>query len=68
MAEGKTEVPYIGFGGDPINPDWSREWRVHNWRNYITDDLRAMWHTFTDTQKIAIAQMAERQASNEQWD
>lgn len=58
----------LGFGGDVRHPDWAREWRVHNWRNYITDELKEMWDTFTDAQKLAIARMAEERASAEDWD
>lgn len=58
----------IGFGGDAINPDWENAGRVHDWRNYIDDDLRAIWDTFSDAQKIAIAKSAQRQADNEEWD
>lgn len=63
-----SEKTYVGFGGDYINPEWDRVWKVHNWRNYITDELRAMWDTFTPEQKLAIARMAEEQASREEWE
>lgn len=59
---------YFGFGGDPVNPAWDEPWEVHNWRNYINEELREMWETFTPEQKLAIARMAEQLARNEDWD
>lgn len=53
---------------DFINPDWQNTRRVHDWRNYINDKLRAIWHTFTDDQKQVIAENADEQADAEQWD
>jgi hypothetical protein len=50
------------------SPDWDEEDRVHNWRNYVSDELRAMWGTFTPEQRSAIGRSAEEQASREEWD
>lgn len=50
------------------DPKWAEQHRVHNWRNYISDELRAMWQTFPDEQKRAIAKSAEERASHEEWD
>lgn len=58
----------VGFGGDCINPDWKNVTRVHDWRNYVPDRVVALWDTFTDAQKIAIAEMADERASSEHWD
>jgi hypothetical protein len=41
---------------------------VHDWRNYISPAVRAMWDTFTDEQKQAIAENADDHASREEWD
>jgi hypothetical protein len=49
-------------------PDWSNTGRVHDWKNYITDEVREMWNTFTDAQKQAIARQADKTASSEYWD
>lgn len=54
--------------GDYLNPKWDEAGRVHDWRNYISDELRAMWHTFNDAQKRAIARSAEERAGNEEWE
>lgn len=53
---------------DYIDPDWKSAGRVHDWRNYISDEVRAMWSTFTDAQKAALARMAEVTADNEEWE
>lgn len=53
---------------DCDEPNWEIGGRVHNWRNYINDDLREMWHTFTIEQKRAISKNADEQASDEEWD
>ncbi len=48
-----------------LNPEWDKAIKVHDWRNYISDDLKAMWETFTDIQKFAIMDNADNQASCE---
>lgn len=63
-----TEENKLGFGGECINPDWGNIGRVHDWRNYISQELAQIWQTLTDEQKILIAQNADEQASNEDWD
>lgn len=56
------------FSGDPLDPKWDQVGWVHDWRNYINDGLRAIWDTFTDEQKLAIAKNADAIAGNEEWD
>ena len=58
----------VGFGGDVILPDWEDAGRVHDWRNYISEELRAIWWTFTVDQKMAIARNADDIAGREHWD
>jgi hypothetical protein len=41
---------------------------VHEWRGYATSEIIALWPTFTDIQKQAIAEMLDGIASNERWD
>ena len=65
---GGTVIFSVGFGGDCLEPDWTRAERVHDWRNYISDDLRSLWDTFTVAQKLAIARNAEEAAGREHWD
>lgn len=42
--------------------------RVHDWRNYISEDMIAIWHTFTDEQRKVIYENAEQIAFHEDWD
>jgi hypothetical protein len=58
----------VGFGGDVILPDWENTGRVHDWRNYISEELRHIWWTFTVDQKMAIARNADDMADRERWD
>lgn len=51
-----------------LNPDWNEEDRVHNWRNYISVEVQAMWDTFSAVQKAALYKQADEQASREEWD
>lgn len=50
------------------NPNWDEKNRIHNWKNYISDDLRQYWQNFSDKEKKMIAANAEGIASNEEWD
>ena len=50
------------------NPEWDVYDMVHGWRNYVSDEVRLMWETFTDEQKQAIARMAHAEAMREDWD
>jgi len=50
------------------DPQWDKARRVHDWRNYINDELRAIWHTFTDNQKQAIRNNADDLAATEEWE
>jgi hypothetical protein len=54
--------------GDPTNPEFDKAGRVHDWRNYVGERTRAIWHTFTPEQQRAIADDADDLAGNEEWD
>jgi hypothetical protein len=47
---------------------WAKAARVHDWRNYIGVYTQAIWHTFSDEQKLALAHDMELQASLEDWE
>jgi hypothetical protein len=51
-----------------LNPKWDKAGRVHDWRNYVSENVRALWHTFTEEQKYALVEQADNQASYEDWD
>ncbi len=36
-------------------PKWNEEDRVHNWRNYVTDDLKEIWETFGENLQKMLA-------------
>lgn len=50
------------------NPDFSKTHKCHDWRNYVSEDVAALWPTFTDEQKQALARCFEEQAERENWD
>lgn len=49
-------------------PEWDKAGRVHDWRNYISEELRAIWATFTPEQRDAIGRNADEIAGREHWD
>lgn len=53
-----------------LNPDWSppRYQYVHDWRAYIGEEVREIWHTFSDHQKLVLARAAQVTANGEEWD
>lgn len=51
-----------------LDPKWDEAGRVHDWRNHVGENVKAIWHTFTDEQKLALAEDADERASNEHWD
>ena len=55
-------------GEDIVNPEWEVGGRVHNWKNYVPDDLKAIWHTFSKDQLIVLAETFDTIASNEEWE
>jgi hypothetical protein len=48
-------------------PEWENIGRVHEWRRYISDEVRTMWPTFTDAQQAALYRQANEIASLEEW-
>lgn len=53
---------------DWLAPDFVNRGRVHEWKNYISEEVQEMWSTFTDVQKQALARQAEELAHWEEWD
>ncbi len=58
-----------------LNPDWEEFSQIpfyvarpHEWKNYISKELQAIWDTFTDEQKQILADNADEIASREEWD
>ncbi|EAB9986808.1 hypothetical protein F8G92_20310 [Salmonella enterica subsp. enterica serovar Reading] len=49
-------------------PDFKAVSGPHNWRSYITPQLKDAWPSFTDWQKKVIAHALDAAASHEEWD
>lgn len=50
------------------NPDWNECKQVYNWKNYVSDDVKKIWNTFTFEQKKLLYENYERFADREDWD
>ncbi len=50
------------------DPNFERAERVHDWRNYVGEATKSLWHTFTDEQKAAIALDSDDRAGREEWE
>lgn len=50
------------------DPDWNAGLRVHNWRNHVPSEIRALWLTFTLPQREALFHWMEDEASAEEWE
>ena len=54
------------------NPDWDGFDNIvkpiHDWRTYVTDEVREMWETIRLAGRYAIVSICEEMASNENWD
>ena len=51
-----------------LKPTWRDIKRVHDWRNHISEDMAREWDTFTDRQKMLIAENAKKAADREEWE
>lgn len=50
------------------NPQWETVGRVHDWRNHVGENTKAIWASFSDEQRLAIAADADYSAGMEPWD
>jgi hypothetical protein len=48
--------------------DFSKKERVHDWRNYVPDEIMNEWANLPFIAKQAIYLMAESKAVNEEWE
>lgn len=52
-----------------VSPDWTPPVKyVHDWRRYISDEMKEAWHTFSFDQKRMIYNSAKELAEDEHWD
>lgn len=49
-------------------PDWGAACRVHDWKNHVSERVRALWASFSEEQKKALAAQADEQAQREEWE
>lgn len=49
-------------------PQWEVKDKVHCWRNYASESLRALWPTFSSLQKSIIAENLQSIADDEDWE
>ncbi len=53
---------------DIKNPNFENKGRVHNWRNYIDDEIKSLWYLLSEDAKLIAYIQAKRSAYNEEWD
>jgi len=53
---------------DVDGPEWGKAGKIHDWRNHVPDHIRAIWGTFSDEHKLALAAWADGLADQEEWD
>lgn len=51
-----------------LNPEWENIGRVHDWRNYISTQLRGIWSELSLDARIVAYYIAEEIAGQEEWD
>ena len=50
------------------DPEWKKYDRVHNWRNYASQELEDGWSDLPESLKIILSANFNEMASNEEWD
>ena len=50
-----------------VDPKWDEATRVHDWRNYISDEVKANWTDLGSLGRWAVTFEAKRVADNEEW-
>lgn len=53
---------------DLSKPDFENKGTVHDWRNYVFEELEEKWEYLTNRERKIIAYMAKYQADREEWD
>ena len=53
---------------DYLDPKWRDVDRVHNWRNYVTAELREKWPQFSEETRRIVAECLQDIANREDWD
>lgn len=50
----------VSLPADYREPKWDEHNHVHNWRNYVSSEVRYLWGTFTGPQRAALARSFEQ--------
>ncbi len=50
------------------SPRWIEAGKVHEWKNHVPGMVRTIWHTFSISQKMVLAEAYNELASNEEWE
>ena len=50
------------------SPRQHKATKIHDWRNYVSEELKAEWSTFTLKQRRMIAANLNAIADQEEWD
>lgn len=51
-----------------LNPDFENAGRIHDWRNYVGENVRSIWSKLDMETRAAIALDAYERANDEDWD
>ena len=53
---------------DWSSPDWEVKDKVHNWRNYVSEDVKINWPDLSGRIRLILAANFDEIASREEWD
>ena len=57
------------FAGDPLADDLGGPaGKTHDWRNYISDELKELWPELNEETRAVAALITESIANSEEWD
>lgn len=65
IAAGKPEADCLS---EIEFPKWDQNSQIHDWREYICDDLRLMWSGLSSDAKLIAYTTAANLARSEAWD
>lgn len=52
----------------PLDAEFEKATKVHDWRNHIPSEIQTLWPTLTDREKQLLIFVADKAASAEDWD
>jgi hypothetical protein len=57
---------------EAMNPNWEefdKQWKhVHDWRTYITDEVREVWNDIDLEARCIVIHIAQASADSESWE